>query len=157
MKKVFAIFVLAVMLLAFVEIARKPSVEQIVDDFDRIVHIVSLSQITRNNKLIGKRDFIEKDSYVGNYSSSCVSEKGRDVIFGGASVKDKKVVVKAKILTENGSATLRIRLGSEVREYKIDNKTPFEQTINLQGGGNYIMIDYDNFTGTVDMTSNYAK
>lgn len=157
MKKVFAIFAVAVLVLAFVEIARKPSVEQLVDDFDGFVHIVGLNQITAKSKLIGKREFIGKDSYIGSYTSSCIFEKGRDVVFGGASIKDKKVSLKVKILTESGSANLRIRLGSDVKEYKTDNNNTFEQTIDLQAGGNYIMIDYDDFTGTVEMTSNYSQ
>lgn len=87
--------------------------------------------------------------------SICLSESGRDVIFGGGSVKEKTVRLKAKILTESGTALLRVRLGSEVKEYKVDGDGSFEKELDFQGGGNYIMIDYDNFTGTVELTSEY--
>ena len=30
-----------------------------------------------------------------------------------------------------------------------------EKELDFQGGGNYIMIDYDNFTGTVELISEY--
>lgn len=157
MKKILAIFVVVVLILAFVEIVRKPSAEQIVNDFDGIVHIISLTQITSDGKLIGKREFVDKDSYVGDYSSSCISESGRDVIFGGASVKDKKITLSAKILTESGTATLRTRLGSDVKEYTVDKSGCVNLTLNFDGGGNYIMIDYDNFTGTVELASDYLQ
>lgn len=157
MKKVFAIFAVAVLLLTFVEIKRKPSAEQIVNDFDGAIHIISLTQITSDKKLIGKRSFVDKDTYIGAYSSSCISENGRDVVFGGASVKDRKIKLKAQILTESGAASVRVRTGSDVKEYSVDEDGNFEQTFNFGSGGNYAMIIYNNFTGTVEMTSEYAK
>ena len=55
MKKLLAIFIAAVIILGAVEVVRKPSAQQIVDDFDSIAHVISLTQITRDSKLIGKR------------------------------------------------------------------------------------------------------
>lgn len=101
MKKLLAIFIAAVIILGAVEVVRKPSAQQIVNDFDSIVHVISLTQITRDSKLIGKRENVGKDTYIGSYSSSCISENGRDVVFGGASVKDRKIKLKVKILTES--------------------------------------------------------
>lgn len=157
MKKVFAIFAVAVLLLTFVEIKRKPSAEQIVNDFDGAIHIISLTQITSDKKLIGKRSFVDKDTYIGSYFSSCISENGRDVVFGGASIKDRKINLKVKILTESGAASLRVRTGSDVKEYSVDENGIIEKTFDFNSGGNYAMIIYNNFTGTVEMTSEYAK
>lgn len=157
MKKLLAIFIAAVIILGAVEVVRKPSAQQIVDDFDSIVHVISLTQITRDSKLIGKRSFVDKDTYIGAYSSSCISENGRDVVFGGASVKDRKIKLKVKILKESGGASIRVRTNSYVEDYSVDEDGNFEQTFNFDSGGNYAMIIYNNFTGTVEMTSEYAK
>ena len=48
MKKLLAIFIAAVIILGAVEVVRKPSAQQIVNDFDSIVHVISLTQITRD-------------------------------------------------------------------------------------------------------------
>ena len=152
MKKILAIFIAVVIILAVVEVVRKPSAQQIVDDFDSIAHVISLTQITRDSKLIGKRENIDKDSYIGSYSSSCISEYGRDVVFGGASVKDRKIKLKVKILKESGGASIRVRT-----DYSVDENGNFEKTFDFDSGGNYAMIIYNNFTGTVEMTSEYAK
>lgn len=157
MKKLLAIFITVVIILGAVEVVRKPSPRQIVDDFDSIVHIISLTQITRESKLIGKRENVGKDSYIGSYSSSCISEYGRDVVFGGASVKDRKIKLKVKILKESGGASIRVRTNSYVEDYSVDENGNFEKTFDFDGGGNYAMIIYNNFTGTVEMTSEYAK
>ena len=50
MKKLLAIFIAAVIILGAVEVVRKPSAQQIVNDFDSIVHVISLTQITRDSK-----------------------------------------------------------------------------------------------------------
>lgn len=157
MKKALAIIIIAVVTLSIVEVVRKPSAEQIVENFDGIVHFISLSQITKDSKLTGIRKFVDKDTYVGKYSSSCVSEYGRDVIFGGASVKDKKIKLRARILTETGTAILRVRTNSYVKEYPVDKDGNFEQIFSFDSGGNYAMIVYNNFTGTVELTSDYAE
>lgn len=157
MKRLLAIFIAAVIILGAVEVVRKPSAQQIVDDFDSIVHVISLTQITRNSKLIGKREKVGRDTYIGSYSSSCISEYGRDVVFGGASVKDRKIKLKVKILKESGGASIRVRTNSYVEDYSVDEDGNFEQTFNFDSGGNYAMIIYNNFTGTVEMTSEYAK
>ena len=62
MKKLLAIFIAAVIILGAVEVVRKLSAQQIVDDFDSIVHVISLTQITRDSKLIGKRENVGKDT-----------------------------------------------------------------------------------------------
>ena len=157
MKKILAIFIAVVIILAVVEVVRKPSAQQIVDDFDSIAHVISLTQITRDSKLIGKRENIDKDSYIGSYSSSCISEYGRDEVFGGASVKDRKIKLKVKILKESGGASIRVRTNSYVEDYSVDENGNFEKTFDFDSGGNYAMIIYNNFTGTVEMTSEYAK
>lgn len=156
MKKILALFIAAVVLLSVVEIIRKPTARQIYEDFDGIVHVISLTQITWDNKLIGKREFVGKDTYIGTYFSSCISENGRDVIFGGASVKDRKVCVHVNLRTESGNAILRIRLNSETEEYEIDNKNTFEKQFYFCNGSNYIMLDYNNFTGTAEIYSDYV-
>lgn len=157
MKKILAIFIAAVVVLSVVEVVRKPTAQQLYEDFDGLVHVISLTQITWDKKLIGKREFVDKDTYVGSYSSSCVSESGRDVVFGGASVKNRKIRLRVKILTESGAASLRVRTGSEVKEYSVDKNGNFEQIFNFDGGANYVMLTYCGFTGTVKMISDYAK
>lgn len=79
------------------------------------------------------------------------------MVFGGASVKDRKIKLKVKILTESGAVSLRVRTGSDVKEYSVDENGIIEKTFDFDSGGNYAMIIYNNFTGTVEMTSEYAK
>ena len=73
-----------------------------------------------------------------------------------ASARDKLIKVKAYIKTESGSAVIRLRMNGKVLEYTPDTDGRFEREFNFQNGGNYIMIDFDRFTGTVQMTAEYV-
>ncbi|MGN0550127.1 MAG: hypothetical protein ACI4IM_11075 [Acutalibacteraceae bacterium] len=157
MKKIIALLLAVIILFSFTSCIHKDNAELIIGGIDRMVNLFSLSQLTSDRSLIGIRYYHDSNRCTGSYSSTCLSESGRDVIFGGGSVKEKTVRLKAKILTESGTALLRIRLGSEVKEYKVDSNGNFEKEFDFQGGGNYIMIDYDNFTGTVELISEYKK
>ena len=73
-----------------------------------------------------------------------------------AAERDKLIKVKAYIKTESGSAVIRLRMNGKVLEYTPDTDGRFEREFNFQNGGNYIMIDFDRFTGTVQMTAEYV-
>ncbi len=124
--------------------------QEIVDKFDSFAEFLSKSQITNDKDLIGKRTYKE-NNYVGEYSSNCSFATGRDVIFGGASVYNRKIKVYGKIKTQNGFADVRIRTGSTVNIIKSDKEGNFEETFDFDGGGNYIMIDYNNFSGEIEL------
>lgn len=129
---------------------------KIVEKFDKVTEFISKSQITKDKDLFGKREYSD-DKYVGSYESICDEADGRDVIFGGASVKERKIKVYGNIKTDKGSAKVRIRLGEKVNLLEIDENGNFCKELDFDGGGNYIMIDYKNFSGSISLTSEYVK
>lgn len=120
---------------------------------DSIAGNIGRSQITKDDNLIGERHC--KDDYTGYYTARCDAESGRDVIFGGASIKERNLRVYGTVYTQSGTAKIRIRQTDEVKECEVDRELHFETELNLSSGGNYIMIDYDNFQGCVELHSDY--
>ena len=118
--------------------------------FDDLRGAFKMSDVTNSARLIGKRE------NNGSYTAQCENETGRDTVFGGASARDKLIKVKAYIETESGSAVIRLRMDGKVLEYTPDTDGRFDREFNFQNGGNYIMIDFDRFTGTVQMTAEYV-
>ena len=47
-------------------------------------------------------------------------------------------------------------MNGKVLEYTPDADGRFKHEFNFENGGNYIMIDFDRFTGTVQMTAEYV-
>lgn len=127
-----------------------------VADWDKLTNFLSKSQITKDDDLIGERILSEDDYYTGSYTAECESTDGREVVFGGASVYEKKLKVTAKVETTSGKATIRIRLGSEVEEHTTDEEGNLDLELELESGNIYIMIDYSEFTGSVEMACEYS-
>lgn len=61
------------------------------------------------------------------------------------------------ITTESGKATVRIRQNWDVTELETDEEGNFETNLSLDNGGNYIMINYEDFTGTIELYSEYEE
>lgn len=106
---------------------------------DGVAGKIGDSQITEDDDLIGQRD-LSDDAYCGSYFSDCNNQTGRDVIFGGASTKERTLYVSGTVQTDSGSAMIRIRLNDEVIELKPDKNGDFETELSLESGGNYIMV-----------------
>ena len=129
--------------------------EAMQDFLDGVVENIGDSQITDDDDLIGERLLVDDDSYVGEYTAECSHMTGRDVVFGGASIHNRDLFLSGHIETESGNATVRIRMNSEVVELEPDADGYFETTLKLNNGGNYIMVVYEDFSGTVEMNSEY--
>ena len=112
------------------------------------------SQITEDGDLIGER-ILSEDSYVGRYCADGEDETGKDVVFGGASIEKRQLRVYGTITTESGKATIRIRQNWDVTELETDEDGNFETNLSLDNGGNYIMVNYEDFTGSIELYSEY--
>lgn len=119
---------------------------------DNVVGVLGASQITADEELLGQRA-CHDDGYVGSYEAQCQGSTGRDVVFGGGSIEPRRLQVYGRILTEAGQATVRIRMNEEVAELAVDEEGRFETELRLKSGGNYIMVDYEGFSGTVELIS----
>lgn len=128
----------------------------IYEGLDSLAGNLGSTQITRDDALIGQRS-VDEDSYSGIYTSSCSGQTGRDVVFGGASIEDRVVHCYGRISSESGDANVRIRLNQEVYLLPLDPDGCFETDLHLRSGGNFIMIDYTDFVGTVEMTCEYVN
>lgn len=135
---------------------RNDAPESIVDRLDGIVGQIGDSRITDDAALLGERNNSE-DSYTGKYMSECGNQTGRDVVFGGGSVQERIVHIYGRIVQQSGSAKVRIRINAEAEDLEIDENGNFETTLRMTSGGNYIMLDYENFTGSVELISEYCR
>ena len=123
---------------------------------DDIAGFFGSSQITDDDELIGTRKLTD-DAYTGAYTSDCAGITGRDVIFGGGTILNKPLSIKGQISTESGSAVIRIRMNDEIIELEPDSDGCFDTELNIHSGGNYIMVNYSDFSGSVELHSKYVN
>lgn len=109
------------------------------------------SQRTADADLIGMRTPGD-DDYTGSYQAECTHVTGRDMVFGGASLHGRTLTVSGSVHALNGQATIRIRQNEDVTLLTPDDTGSFSTTLFLENGGNYIMVIYEDFSGTVTLT-----
>ena len=130
--------------------------EEVAMYLDGIVGKIGDSQITEDDDLIGQRD-LSDDAYCGNYIADCNNQTGRDVIFGGASTHERVLLCYGSVQADAGTVELRIRLNDEVTILQTDEVGKFETELHLKSGGNYIIIDYSDFSGSIEMCCEYIE
>lgn len=153
MKKFFVVFLAVCM--TFSLAACNMDGEEVHSFLSGLAKDLGESQITEDSDLIGSRSLAE-DAYTGEYHSLCDGNTGKDVVFGGGSIDTKKLHVYGTIQKDSGSAVVRIRQNEKVTELEPQADGGFETTLSCSSGGNYIMIDYDNFQGNVELHSEYV-
>lgn len=124
------------------------------DIFERAVESIGRLGVTGEIFLNGERDFYS-DMYTGKYSAVCRNENGKETVFGGTSVKERKIRLCVQVFQTKGTAELKIRLGADIRSYEFESDGFLELELSLDGGANYISVDYRGFSGIVRITSDY--
>ena len=122
---------------------------------DQIAGKLGNSQITPKSRLAGER-LLAEDDYTGIFTADCDNENGRDVIFGGASIKERQIHIYGKIQCDIGGITLRVRETADVFVVEPQKDGTFDKYLDFSTGGNYIMADYENFSGKIELVAEYA-
>lgn len=156
MKKIIAAIAVVILVYSFISCRLNyESPATVLSQLDSIAVKIGNSQITDDETLIGTRNNAE-DEYTGEYRSLCDAQTGRDVIFGGGSIEKRRVRIHGQLVLKSGKATVRIRMNSAATELKTDKNGYFEAVLDMSSGGNYIMVDYKDFSGSVELISEYC-
>lgn len=131
--------------------------EKAVQNANSLLEDIGQTHLTNDNSLSGKRICTEEDPYVGTYITDCTNQNGKEILFGGASVKERKIKITATVKSVSGSAVFKVRIGFDVKEFQADENGQLLEEFLLNGGGNYIMIDYTDFTGQISLSSSYIE
>lgn len=152
MKKVMLIGILFCMVMSLTACDLKDATpEAMHQTIDGIVGWFGSGQLSKNDELIGKRT-AEDDLFSGRYTAQVAGETGRDVVFGGSSILTRTIRLDAEIKAEAGGAEIRVRMNDDVMTLTPDDDGRITTALHFVSGGNYVMVDYQNFTGTVEMT-----
>ncbi len=126
--------------------------DEAVSFVENLAGIMGSFQVTSDGDLIGERSRGE-DAYTGRYWAECAGNTGKDVVFGGASLESRSLYVSGYVNACSGKAVIRIRTNGDVTELEPDEDGYFETELKLESGGNYIMVRYEDFMGTVELTA----
>lgn len=155
MKKIVCIFltILIIVLSTGCVYVKNREPEDIVKDFDKVIGDISQLQIDKTENLCGTRE--NKDNFTGTYKLDVKNETGRECVFGGASINNRRVKLSGNFKVDEGKVTIRVRLNEKVVEISSEDLEDFDEEFDFEGGSNYIIFIYEDFTGKLDLKSEY--
>lgn len=130
------------------------SKDEILNHYNNVVQSVGTVELTKDSFLKGTRKY-GIDHYTGIYSANYKNFSKTEYLFGGTSIKrdsGKNISVSCTLKISSGSAKVFWISGSNKPIVLIETDGTYSDTITLPDGGNYIGIECDNFTGSINIS-----
>lgn len=150
MRKIIPLFLIICCLISMTACSK----DEIVEQYNQALQAVGDNGLTNNNDLQGRRN-LGADSYVGTYEADYENFSGEEVLFGGTALeRDDGNEIKISCNMDKTSGTLKLILqtGTNDPEVLCDTETSYSETIDLPSASNYIIVEAENFTGSLDLT-----
>lgn len=125
----------------------------ILGTYNHAIQAAGDTQLTSNWSLEGKRKY-GVDHYTGTYTADYKDFSGTEYIFGGTSIDREagnEIEITCKLNITNGTAKLVLQSGSDDHQTLIESTGEYSETIELPPAGNYIIVDGDGFTGSIEL------
>lgn len=150
MKKVISLFLIMCCLISMTACSK----DEIVKQYNQALQAVGDNGLTNSNELQGKRN-LGADSYVGTYEADYENFSGKETLFGGTALErddGNKIEISCKIDTASGTLKLILQTGADDPEVLCDTENSYSATLELPSASNYIIVEAENFTGSLDLT-----
>lgn len=130
------------------------SKDEILGHYNNVIQSVGNVELTDNLSLKGTRIY-GVDHYTGTYVADYHNFSKIEYLFGGTSIDreaGKDISVTCSVEITNGTAKVFWISGSDDPVILIETDGTYSDTITLPDGGNYIGIECDEFTGSIDLS-----
>lgn len=130
------------------------SKDEILGHYNNVIQSVGNVELTDNLSLKGTRIY-GVDHYTGTYVADYHNFLKIEYLFGGTSIDreaGKDISVTCSVEITNGTAKVFWISGSDDPVILIETDGTYSDTITLPDGGNYIGIECDEFTGSIDLS-----
>ena len=116
--------------------------DEVLDQYNNIVQSAGSIALTGNSSLQGTK---EKgiDDYTGSYTANYEDFSDTEYLFGGTSIKREA--------GKDGTAKVFWISGADEEVTLLETTGTYSDTITLPEGGNYIGIECENFTGSIEL------
>ena len=129
------------------------SKDEILNHYNNIVQSAGSIELTGKASLQGEK---EKgiDDYTGSYTANYEDFSDTEYLFGGTSIKreaGKDLSIDCALEVTEGTAKVFWISGADEAVTLFETTGTYSDTITLPGGGNYIGIECENFTGNIEL------
>jgi len=127
--------------------------DEVLDQYNNIVQSTGSIALTGNLSLQGTK---EKgiDDYTGCYTADYEDFSDTEYLFGGTSIKreaGKDLSIDCTLEVSEGTAKVFWLSGADEEVTLLETTGTYSDTITLPEGGNYIGIECENFTGSIEL------
>ena len=127
--------------------------DEVLNQYNNIIQSAGSIALTRNSFLQGTK---EKgiDDYTGSYTADYESFSDTEYLFGGTSINQeagKELSVTCTLEVTDGIAKVFLISGDDEAVTLFETTGTYSDTITLPEGGNYIGIECEDFTGSVEL------
>lgn len=129
------------------------SKDEIASKYNEVLQNVGDSNLTDDKSLQGNRDF-GKDDYVGSYKADYATFTGTEILFGGTALErdnGNSIEISCNMDIQVGTAKLIFQSGTEQPQVLCEVSDKYSETIELPAASNYILVECENFTGSVEL------
>ena len=129
------------------------SKDEILNHYNNIVQSAGSIELTGKSSLQGEK---EKgiDDYTGSYTANYEDFSDTEYLFGGTSIKreaGKDLSIDCALEVTDGTAKVFWISGADEAVTLLETTGTYSDTITLPEGGNYIGIECENFTGSIEL------
>ena len=129
------------------------SKDEILNHYNNIVQSAGSIELTGKSSLQGEK---EKgiDDYTGSYTANYEDFSDTEYLFGGTSIKreaGKDLSIDCALEVTDGTAKVFWISGADEAVTLFETTGTYSDTITLPEGGNYIGIECENFTGSIEL------
>ena len=129
------------------------SKDEILNHYNNIVQSAGSIELTGKSSLQGEK---EKgiDDYTGTYTADYANFSGTEYLFGGTSIKreaGKDLSIDCALEVTEGTAKVFWISGADEAVTLFETTGTYSDRITLPEGGNYIGIECENFTGSIEL------
>ena len=122
-----------------------------IEQLDKVIQLVGDTILTGNP--VGKLDY-GIDHYTGTYVAEYEGFSNTEFLFGGIGVVRKEgdsLSVNCVLRVVDGTAKVFCKSGGDDEIILIEEDGIYSGTVTISKGSNYIGIECDNFTGSIDL------
>ena len=129
------------------------SKDEILNHYNNIVQSAGSIELTGKSSLQGEK---EKgiDDYTGSYTANYEDFSDTEYLFGGTSIKreaGKDLSIDCALEVTDGTAKVFWISEADEEVTLLETTGTYSDTITLPEGGNYIGIECENFTGSIEL------
>ena len=127
----------------------------ILNAYDKVIEFLGNGSLTSDKELKGKREY-GVDHYVGTYNADYDGYTGKEILFGGTSLKRKDsdhITIKIQLEKEDGNIKIINRLG-EKDITVLEDTGEYNDTIYIENMSYYLIVELDNFKGNLKVEIN---